>query len=217
MFNNINYETLKENLNKKGFNENQVNKIMEVLKELKYAKNMQVSQTLKERANNGLTCGRPAFKKPVFFKILCIYQQLGYIDVKVICNILNIAPTTFFKYARLENIQTEDLKNNMYKKASQKQIQQYLKSADKFVTKWLNRNKVHIKGNQVLDLKNDCLLSIFLKLPTFKENFEDFCYKVCRDTYYALREKYFSERKIQCASDFCFNKSVYDAYKKRNF
>nr|DAT76305.1 MAG TPA: hypothetical protein [Caudoviricetes sp.] len=64
-----------------------------------------------------------------------------------------------------------------------------------------------------MDLKNDCLLSIFLKLPTFKENFEDFCYDACKDTYYSLREKYFAERNEKSAEDWVLDKIAY----RRNF
>lgn len=209
----INYETFKEKLGDKGFNQNDIDKIIDVLKDLRYRKNRKVSQTLKERANNGLVCGRPTFKKPVFFKMLCIYHQLGYIETKAICNIFNIAPTTFYKYERLENIQAKDLKNNMYKKASDKQMNHYLKSADLFVTKWINKNRPHIGKDKVLDLKNDCLLSIFLKLPTFKENFEDFCYKACKGTYYSLQEKYFAERNENSVENWCLDKITY----RRNF
>lgn len=63
----INYETFKEKLGDKGFNQNDIDKIIDVLKDLRYRKNRKVSQTLKERANNGLVCGRPTLSKKCRF------------------------------------------------------------------------------------------------------------------------------------------------------
>lgn len=186
----INYETFKEKLGYKGFNQNDIDKIIDVLKDLRYRKNRKVSQTLKERTDNGLACGRPKFNKPIFFREICIYHQLGYFDINAIVRVFNVSRSTFYKYERLENITGEELKNNNFRQPSQKQIDLYLRSAEKNVIKWIRKNRPPMARNHFDDLKNDCLVSIFLKLPTYDYGFDTFCNKACRDTYYSLREKY---------------------------
>lgn len=163
----INYETFKEKLGYKGFNQNDIDKIIDVLKDLRYRKNRKVSQTLKERTDNGLACGRPKFNKPIFFRAICIYHQLGYFDINAIVRVFNVSRSTFYKYERLENITGEELKNNNFRQPSQKQIDLYLRSAEKNVIKWIRKNRPPMARNHFDDLKNDCLVSIFLKLPTY--------------------------------------------------
>lgn len=209
----INYETFKEKLGNKGFNQNDIDKIIDVLKDLRYRKNRKVSQTLKEKANNGLLCGRPKFNKPIFFRAICIYHQLGYFDINAIVRVFNISRSTFYKYERLENITCEELKNNNFRQPSQKQIDLYLRSAEKNVIKWIRKNKPPMARNHFDDLKNDCLVSIFLKLPTYDYGFDTFCNRTCRDTYYSLREKYAAERNEKSVEDWCLDKIAYG----RNF
>lgn len=209
----INYETFKEKLVYKGFNQNDIDKIIDVLKDLRYRKNRKVSQTLKERTDNGLACGRPKFNKPIFFRAICIYHQLGYFDINAIVRVFNISRSTFYKYERLENITGEELKNNNFRQPSQKQIDLYLRSAEKNVIKWIRNNRPPMARNHFDDLKNDCLVSIFLKLPTYDYGFDTFCNKACRDTYYSLREKYTAERKETLMSeDWQFDKLSYKEY-----
>lgn len=211
----INYETFKEKLGYKGFNQNDIDKIIDVLKDLRYIKNRKVSQTLKERTDNGLLCGRPKFNKPIFFRAICIYHQLGYFDINAIVRVFNISRSTFYKYERLENITGEELKNNNFRQPSQKQIDLYLRSAEKNVIKWTRKNRPPMARNHFDDLKNDCLVSIFLKLPTYDYGFDTFCNKACRDTYYSLREKYTAERKETLMSeDYQFDKLSYKEYQK---
>ena len=211
----INYETFKEKLVYKGFNQNDIDKIIDVLKDLRYRKNRKVSQTLKERTDNGLACGRPKFNKPIFFRAICIYHQLGYFDINAIVRVFNISRSTFYKYERLENITGEELKNNNFRQPSQKQIDLYLRSAEKNVIKWIRKNHPPMARNNFDDLKNDCLVSIFLKLPTYNDGFDTFCNKACRDTYYSLREKYTAERKETLMSeDWQFDKLSYKEYQK---
>lgn len=211
----INYETFKEKLGYKGFNQNDIDKIIDVLKDLRYRKNRKVSQTLKERTDNGLACGRPKFNKPIFFRAICIYHQLGYFDINAIVRVFNVSRSTFYKYERLENITGEELKNNNFRQPSQKQIDLYLRSAEKNVIKWIRKNRPSMARNHFDDLKNDCLVSIFLKLPTYDYGFDTFCNKACRDTYYSLREKYTAQRKETLMSeDWQFDKLSYKEYQK---
>lgn len=211
----INYETFKEKLGYKGFNQNDIDKIIDVLKDLRYRKNRKVSQTLKERTDNGLACGRPKFNKPIFFRAICIYHQLGYFDINAIVRVFNVSRSTFYKYERLENITGEELKNNNFRQPSQKQIDLYLRSAEKNVIKWIRKNRPPMARNHFDDLKNDCLVSIFLKLPTYDYGFDTFCNKACRDTYYSLREKYTAQRKETLMSeDWQFDKLSYKEYQK---
>ena len=211
----INYETFKEKLGYKGFNQNDIDKIIDVLKDLRYRKNRKVSQTLKERTDNGLACGRPKFNKPILFRAICIYHQLGYFDINAIVRVFNVSRSTFYKYERLENITGEELKNNNFRQPSQKQIDLYLRSAEKNVIKWISKPRPPMARNHFDDLKNDCLVSIFLKLPTYDYGFDTFCNKACRDTYYSLREKYTAQRKETLMSeDWQFDKFSYKEYQK---
>lgn len=211
----INYETFKEKLGYKGFNQNDIDKIIDVLKDLRYRKNRKVSQTLKERTDNGLLCGRPQFNKPIFFRAICIYHQLGYFDINAIVRVFNISRSTFYKYERLENITCEELKNNNFRQPSQKQIDLYLRSAEKNVIEWIRKNKPPMARNHFDDLKNDCLVSILLKLPTYDFGFNTFCNRACRDTYYSLREKYTAERKeTLMGEDWQFDKLSYKEIQK---
>lgn len=211
----INYETFKEKLVYKGFNQNDIDKIIDVLKDLRYRKNRKVSQTLKERTDNGLACGRPKFNKPIFFRAICIYHQLGYFDINAIVRVFNISRSTFYKYERLENITGEELKNNNFRQPSRKQIDLYLRSAEGNVIKWIIKNRPPMARNHFDDLKNDCLVSIFLKLPTYDYGFDTFCNRACRDTYYSLREKYTAERKeTLMGEDWQFDKLSYKESQK---
>lgn len=188
----ISYKELRESL-KKHMTEKDIETVIDVISELKYKKNRKTALTLKERADNGLMCGRPKFNKPTFFRAICIFHQLGYFDVDAIVKVFNICKNTFYKYERLENISSTELKNSKFKQPSQKQISLYTQSAERYVKKWIIKNKPPMAKNHFDDLKNDCLVSILLKLPMYDCDFGSFCYKACKDTYYSLREKYFNE------------------------
>lgn len=188
----INYDTFRTRLKGVGYTSIDVEKILNIFKDIRDAKYRKVSQTLREKSANGLVCGRPKFKKPVFFHMICIYNELGFIETKAICKMFNIAPTTFYKYKRAENITTSELKDNRYKQPNNKQMNLYLKGAENHVMKWIAKNKPPI--GETADLKNDCMLSIFMKLPAFKGDFGKFCYDACADTYYAFRDRYKEKR-----------------------
>lgn len=188
----INYDTFTARLKGAGFSETDTQKILNIFKDIRDVKYRKVSQTLREKAVNGLVCGRPKFKKPVFFHILCIYNELGFVETKAMCKMFNIAPSTFYKYKREENITIGELKDSRYKQPTDKQMNLYLKGAENHVKKWIVRN--HPPVDEVADLKNDCMLSIYMKLPTYKGDFEKFCYDACADTYYALRDRYKEKR-----------------------
>lgn len=207
---NIKQYLLEYKLKESGFSENDVHKIIEIIKQLRCERNRKTSNTLREKAANGLKCGRPSFNKPHFFRLLCIYFKLGYIDIKEICNMFKIGRTTFFKYMRLEDISIDEIKNNGYKKPNKKQIDLFSEKAETIVNNWILKNKIKFQKDKIVDLKNDCLLSIFLKLPTFNYDFDDFCFKICYETYYCLKERYFAteSKDVQFSEEWQFDKAV---------
>lgn len=211
----VSYRELRQCLAERNIQEKDIEVVIDVISQLKYDKARKTAQTLKERADNGLVCGRPKFNKPIFFRAICIYHQLGYFDINAIVRVFNISRSTFYKYERLENITGEELKNNSFRQPSQRQIDLYLRSAEKNVIEWIRKNKPSIARNRLDDLKNDCLVSIFLKLPTYDYGFDIFCNRACRDTYCSLREKYTTERKeTLMGEDWHFDKLSYKEYQK---
>lgn len=69
----INYDTFRTRLKGAGYTSIDVDKILNIFKDIRDVKYRKVSQTLREKSANGLACGRPKFKKPVFFHMIYIY------------------------------------------------------------------------------------------------------------------------------------------------
>lgn len=185
----MNYEVVKNELLKKGFSNEQVLKVLETLKKLKEERNRRVAETLRTKKSLGLKVGRPGFKKPTFFKLICIFQELGYIDLKTITKMLNIAKSTYLKYKALEHITNQDLKSNLFKKPSEHQIELYNNFAEKYINNWLKRNRFKIRGNLIEDLKSEIKVSIYLRLPRFNDDFGTFCRNICYEVFEDFRYK----------------------------
>lgn len=200
-------ELLKNKLGEKSFNKEEIDTIVEILEYCWSERNKKVSDTLKKRAECGLSCGRPKFTPPHFFRILCIYYELGYLELQAVCKMLSIGKSTFFRYLKEQNITTKDLKDSRYKKASDKQNEIYEKDAISSVDKWLRKNSIKFPKEVFNLLRTDCLTTMYLRLPNFYTDFQQFANECCFDTYNEFKESYFSQKKdILFSEDWQFDK-----------
>lgn len=200
---------LREKLSDKEFSKEEIDIVESVLRDCFETKNKKVSSTLRKRVKCGLACGRPRFQPPRFFRLLCIYYQLGYIKLSATCEMLDIKQSTFFKYMRLENIKAKELKNNCYKKASDKQIEIYSRNAQGAVEKWIRKNAGFLPFDMHNLLKSDCLLTVYLKLPNFYTDFQEFANECCYDTFQAFKGDYYAKKREMLIDDECKVDRIY--------
>lgn len=213
---NLKYEKIQDELQKKNFTKDQIEIVINTLKFLSEEQNKKTSETLRNKSKCGLKVGRPKFNKPLFFKQICIFQELGYIDLFTATKMLNISKSTFFKYKLKENITNNDLKSKMYIKPNEKQIELYNKYSKTFIDQWCYLNRVKLKKNLLEDFKTECKLAIYLKLPRFNDSFERFCKNTCYEVYEEFSYKN-SDLYKEHFTDFDDRKNhniMYNNYKK---